>query len=209
MDEIFNTIGELCEDDPRRFVCVLIDEVESIAGCRKSSTGRGEAQDALRATNALLTGIDRVNSYANIIILCTSNLASTLDAAFIDRCGLLLEVDSPSRGCQYSILRGRIQRLILRGVIKSQAVLPDYRDSKFVKPGPKLNKLVELIDNSFSGRSLTQLPEQAILRYLRVEDCDLDMAFQFMEQFVLAQQKQKQGSKRKREREDTSDSQTD
>ena len=44
---------------------------------------------------------------------------------------------------------------------------------------------VELLNSSeISGRALTQLPEQSILRYLGDEDCDLDMAFRFMERNV-------------------------
>ena len=41
-----------------------------------------------------------------------------------------------------------------------------------------------------SGRSLTQLPEQAILRFLREEVCDLDLALNFFRRFVLSEQTQ-------------------
>jgi len=43
----------------------------------------GEAQDSLRATNALLTGLDRAKKYSNIIFLCTSNMYDCLDAVSI------------------------------------------------------------------------------------------------------------------------------
>jgi SpoVK/Ycf46/Vps4 family AAA+-type ATPase len=57
VDEIFTAVEAMCEDDPQQFVCVLIDEVESIANSREFSM-HGEAQDSLRVTNALLTGKD-------------------------------------------------------------------------------------------------------------------------------------------------------
>lgn len=36
-----------------------------------------------------------------------------------------------------------------------------------------------------SGRGLAQLPEKALMRYLRDEDCDLDTALRFMAKSVL------------------------
>jgi pachytene checkpoint protein 2 len=41
-----------------------------------------------------------------------------------------------------------------------------------------------------SARSLTQLPEQAILRYIREEECDLNLALKFFERFILSEQGQ-------------------
>lgn len=79
MDEIFATIERLCEDDMEQFICVLIDEVESIASSRESSM-HGEAQDSLRATNSLLTGLDRAGQHSNIVFLCTTNMLDSLDS---------------------------------------------------------------------------------------------------------------------------------
>lgn len=79
VDKIFDTISSMCEEDPDQFNCVLIDEVESIAGSREASQ-HGEVQDSLRATNALLTGLDRTKKYSNIIFLCTSNMLASLDS---------------------------------------------------------------------------------------------------------------------------------
>lgn len=78
VDKIFATIATMCEEDEQQFVCVMIDEVESIASSRESSM-HGEAQDSLRATNALLTGLDKARKYRNIMFLCTSNMYSCLD----------------------------------------------------------------------------------------------------------------------------------
>jgi len=193
----------MCEEDPERFICVLIDEVESIAGSREAVMKRSESQDSLRATNSLLTGLDRTRTYSNLIFLCTSNMLESLDSAFVDRCGLKRSVDPPSMESQYEILRSRTQKLIVRGVINSLEVLPSYGEAEIIldaeSPGCKLLALVELIRSGnahvqsgteISGRSLTQLPEQAIMRYLREEECDLDRALAFFKQFILSEQSQ-------------------
>ncbi len=193
----------MCEDDPEEFVCILIDEVETITTTREGSA-HGESQESLRATNAFLTGLDRTKKYPNIIFLCTSNMVKSLDAAFLDRCGLKVAVDLPSLGSQYAILRGRIQRLITRGIVLSNAILPSYRDAQVDRnadpelPGSKILHILKIMNSSsarfesiqgaISGRSLTQMPEQALLRYLRGEDCNLDMALKLIEKYIRAEQ---------------------
>lgn len=208
VDEIFTAIGEICEEEPEQFICVLIDEVESIANSRESSM-QGEVQDSLRATNALLTGLDRTKKYANAILLCTSNIPSGLDPAFLDRCGLKFEVNAPTPTVQYEILRGGIQRLINDGHIISETPLPSYRDAELEfdtdkrLPGSKLLGIVELINSvnsasseqGISGRTLNQLPGKAVLRYLEDDECDLEMAFKFMEKSILIQDGQGTGNR--------------
>lgn len=202
VDKIFSNLQQMCEDDPEEFICVLIDEVETIAVAREGS-GHGASQESLRATNAFLTGLDRTKRYPNIVFLCTSNMVQSLDLAFLDRCGLKLEVGLPSLASQYAILRGRIQKLITRGIVLSKTVLPLYRDAEVDRrvdlelPGSKILQILQLINSNsisgpsggaISGRSLTQLPEQALLRYLRGEDCHLDMALKLIEEYAKAEQ---------------------
>jgi SpoVK/Ycf46/Vps4 family AAA+-type ATPase len=124
VDEMFTAIEKMCEDNSDQFLCVLIDEVESIANSRESSM-RGEAQDSLRATNALLTGLDRVRKYCNLIILCTSNILECLDSAFLDRCSFKRLVNVPAVAVKYEILRSNIQAMVDDGTISGSAnVLP-------------------------------------------------------------------------------------
>jgi hypothetical protein len=51
---MFETIQDLV-NDPNALVCVLIDEVESLATARKSSGN--EPSDAIRVVNAVLTQV--------------------------------------------------------------------------------------------------------------------------------------------------------
>ncbi|KAF8851455.1 AAA ATPase, partial [Acephala macrosclerotiorum] len=111
VDEIFTKIARMCQEESHTFTCVLIDEVESIASSREYSTNGGESHDSLRATNALLTGLDKTKNYPNLIFLCTSNMIDALDNAFLDRCGLKREVTAPPLASQYEILRIRLQKL--------------------------------------------------------------------------------------------------
>lgn len=46
-----------------------------------------EPSDAIRVVNALLTQIDQIKRYPNVIILTTSNITGAIDLAFVDRYG--------------------------------------------------------------------------------------------------------------------------
>lgn len=202
IEDVFTKLEQICQEKPDEFLCVLIDEVESLAMSREASTRQGECHDSLRAVNALLTGLDRTKGYRNIIFLCTSNMIEFIDSAFLDRCGLLLLINYPSQASQYMILRGRIRKLIDRKRVCSEEDIPHYDEALVhsridsAKAGSKLLQIVELIrlnneqsspNRVMSCRSLAQLPGQAMLRYLRQEQCDLDMLFRFIKQSLLAQ----------------------
>ena len=68
----------------------MIDEVETIVSSREASAGKAaEPGDAVRVVNAVLTELDRLKAYPNVLTVCTSNfLHDTLDSAFLDRCDL-------------------------------------------------------------------------------------------------------------------------
>lgn len=72
-------------EDPSTLVCVLIDEVESLTAARKSAVKGSEPSDAIRVVNALLTQLDQIRRYPNVLILTTSNITEAIDIAFIDR----------------------------------------------------------------------------------------------------------------------------
>ena len=69
----------------RTFVCVLIDEVESLTSARKNSGSGLECSDAVRVVNALLTEIDKIKQHPNVLILTTSNITGSIDLAFVNR----------------------------------------------------------------------------------------------------------------------------
>ena len=87
ISKLFQRIREMVQDEPDTLFCVLIDEVESIAASRVNGNGGHvvEPSDAVRAVNSLLTSIDSLKAFRNIIVLSTTNITSSVDAAFVDR----------------------------------------------------------------------------------------------------------------------------
>lgn len=102
----FEQIQEMIED-PKVFVCVLIDEVESLSAARKASSN--EPSDAIRVVNALLTQIDAIKRFPNVLIMTTSNVTGTIDLAFVDRADIKHYVGHPSKFAICGMLHGSIE----------------------------------------------------------------------------------------------------
>jgi AAA+ superfamily predicted ATPase len=66
----------------------LIDEVESLATNRQKSSN-SDPGDAVRVVNALLTRIDRLRNYDNILILTTSNIVGSIGMYAFRACSAL------------------------------------------------------------------------------------------------------------------------
>lgn len=75
--KMFDNIETLLEEEDT-FVCVFIDEIETLAARRERSLSGNEPFDAVRAVNALLTGLDKLRQHPNVVVLCTSNLVTAL-----------------------------------------------------------------------------------------------------------------------------------
>lgn len=112
----FNHIYNLARDT-EALVCVLIDEVETIAGSRERSAASGEVGDALRATNQLLTALDNLRRFTNVLVLSTSNLISTVDDAFLSRVDIAKYIPNPPLAAAYGILRSCLNDLMRNGLI--------------------------------------------------------------------------------------------
>lgn len=53
--------------------------------CVQAAAGGGEPSDAIRAVNALLTQLDQLRRFPNVMVLTTSNITEAIDVAFVDR----------------------------------------------------------------------------------------------------------------------------
>ncbi|KAM0701227.1 hypothetical protein Q7P35_011588 [Cladosporium inversicolor] len=107
---------EAMAKDRSKLVVVVIDEVETIASSRQRVSSSGECNDGLRATNQLLTALDRFRSLTNILVCCTSNLIEAIgptlqDPAFLDRVDIKQYVPSPSSAAVYNIFRSCLNEL--------------------------------------------------------------------------------------------------
>ncbi|KAK9390351.1 P-loop containing nucleoside triphosphate hydrolase protein [Lipomyces mesembrius] len=109
--KLFAHIREMMKDE-RTLICVLIDEVESLAAARQVTAASTEPSDALRVVNALLTELDKLRSAKNVLILTTSNLIDAMDPAFMDRVDVKQYVGLPSTAAIYEILRSCVLELV-------------------------------------------------------------------------------------------------
>ncbi|EON64972.1 hypothetical protein W97_04207 [Coniosporium apollinis CBS 100218] len=109
--KLFDSVHAMA-DDETTLICVLIDEVETLTGSREKSATGNECGDALRATNQLLTALDRLRHRPNIMVFCTSNLVTAIDQAFLDRVDIKQYIPNPPPRAIYEILRSSLNELI-------------------------------------------------------------------------------------------------
>eukprot|EP00775_Hariotina_reticulata_P010268 gene10268-10427_t len=116
VSKLFASITELLEE-PQALVFVLIDEVESLTAARKAAASGGEPSDAIRAVNALLTQLDALRRFPNVMVLTTSNITEAIDVAFVDRADIKAYLGPPSAAARYEILRSGVLELARAGII--------------------------------------------------------------------------------------------
>ncbi|KAF0387780.1 Thyroid receptor-interacting protein 13 [Gigaspora margarita] len=126
VQKLFQQIYDLIDDDDA-FVCILIDEVESLAATRKTALSGAEPLDAVRVVNALLTQIDKLKQEKNVLILTTSNITEAIDIAFIDRADIKQYIGLPSQQAIYGILSSCIKELMRVKIIIEEEFLLDWR----------------------------------------------------------------------------------
>jgi AAA+ superfamily predicted ATPase len=72
-----------------RPLIVLLDEVEALAVTRSRASLDTNPVDVHRATDAVLTGVDRLAAqYPNVVLMATTNDVGTVDPAFLSRVDL-------------------------------------------------------------------------------------------------------------------------
>lgn len=114
----FENIEALLEEEDDAFVCVFVDEVETLAARRDRALSGNEPFDAVRAVNALLTGLDRLRCHPNVVTLCTSNIVTALDQAFLDRVDIKQYIPHLSNRAIYGIYKECLEELSRHGIIR-------------------------------------------------------------------------------------------
>ncbi|SMY25949.1 unnamed protein product [Zymoseptoria tritici ST99CH_1A5] len=120
ISQLFDSVVEMARPSST-LVVVVIDEIETIAGSRQKSTDGDECSDGLRATNQLLTALDKLRLSPNILVLCTSNLIGAIDPAFLDRVDIKQLIPSPSPEAIYNIFRSCLNELVRASLIDMAA----------------------------------------------------------------------------------------
>jgi len=163
--KLFAHIKELAEDTSC-LVVVLIDEVESITSARSSSGRSNEPGDAVRVVNAVLTSLDGLRRLPNVLLLCTSNLVDSVDAAFIDRIDMKVYIGPPPLRARFAIL---------------QSCLVEIMDKHIISPSVPFSCTFEDIANKFephiqSHRTCVEAtadPSESFFRSFEVPSFDL------------------------------------
>ncbi|KAF8426417.1 P-loop containing nucleoside triphosphate hydrolase protein [Tirmania nivea] len=212
---LFDNISTMLEDEDL-FVFVLIDEVESLASAREVMSGN-EPIDSLRVVNALLTALDKLRyrknvgdallllldgllilkAGAQVIVLTTTNLANTMDLAFLDRADIKQYIGCPGAETCYAILRSSLNELIRCQIIDSnrlfisfvsnsillQVSIPPWSEASLMlysQPGASSSKLwdiaKECAKRSLSGRALKKLPVLMHAEWIQQATCSIDEA---------------------------------
>lgn len=83
-----------------------IDEINSLATSRTLAAGGRDPVDVMRATDAVLRGLDYLAAaYPNVYIVGTSNFVATLDEAMFDRLDVTFELGLPDATLIAAILQ--------------------------------------------------------------------------------------------------------
>jgi SpoVK/Ycf46/Vps4 family AAA+-type ATPase len=89
---------------------VLLDEVESMAVARSEASLAANPADVHRATDAVLTALDdNAARYPHLLVVATSNFTGALDAAFLSRADVAIEVPAPDAEAALAILTGTLR----------------------------------------------------------------------------------------------------
>ncbi|XP_026534103.1 pachytene checkpoint protein 2 homolog [Notechis scutatus] len=171
--KMFQKIQELI-DDKDALVFVLIDEVESLTAARSAFHAGTEPSDAIRVVNAVLTQIDQIKRYPNVVIMTTSNITEKIDIAFIDRADIKQYIGPPSPAAIFKIYHSCIEELMKCQIIYPRQQLLTLHELEMIgyleNDVSKLSLLLKDISRKsqgLSGRILRKLPFLAHALYIQ------------------------------------------
>ena len=78
---VFGSVREKVAEEKTTLFVLAIDEVETICSSRSQALAKGtnEPSDAVRVVNAVLTEVDRLRAFRNVLTVATSNVTQALD----------------------------------------------------------------------------------------------------------------------------------
>ncbi|CAF1023478.1 unnamed protein product [Didymodactylos carnosus] len=173
--------------DKNSFVIVLIDEVESLSAARSAALASNEPSDMLRVVNTLLTHLDRLKEFSNVLVVTTSNLIEAIDLAVLDRSDISQYIGPPSTRGIYNVFKACFIEMMEKYVIKPIIYIPEIYDNDISdKLSQQLKeKLIYLAreSNGLSGRTLRKLPMLAFAHSLTMP-VPVDQLIQAMKQCI-------------------------
>ncbi|PWY86915.1 pachytene checkpoint component Pch2 [Aspergillus heteromorphus CBS 117.55] len=211
---MFENIESLLEEEDDTFVCVFIDEIETLASRRDRALNGNEPFDAIRAVNALLTGLDKLKEHPNVIVVCTSNLVTALDQAFLDRVDIKQYIPRLAARPVYKISKDCLEELGRHGIIEGacfdvvqitpndplqyverpaeQLILPSFNEmilhyKTFPNAIPKLLADAVLESEGLSGRTIRRLPALSLVLYSNSARYDIRTAIQALRMGIASE----------------------
>ncbi|XP_019886529.1 pachytene checkpoint protein 2 homolog isoform X2 [Ooceraea biroi] len=172
--KLFDEIRNMVQNE-KALICILIDEVESLAHARNLCTNGNEPSDSIRVVNALLTQLDQIKRYPNVLILTTSNMTEVIDLAFVDRADIKQYLGNPCVKAIYSIYRSCLNELMKTDLLEEKDIydIPEIDKDKGMleyrmSPRHVSTKLLKISEMSegLSGRTLRKIPFLAYALYL-------------------------------------------
>jgi len=148
-----------------RPMIVLLDEVEALAVNRSRASLETNPVDVHRATDAVLSGVDRVASaWPNVTFVATTNYEAGVDAAFLSRADLVEHVGTPAAPAVRAILIDTIGELT--GTDRLGGPLLDELAAGCAAAGMDARQVRKLVLRAVCSRQeLALAPER-----LRIED---------------------------------------
>ena len=144
---------------------VLLDEVEALAVSRSRASLETNPVDVHRATDAVLSGVDRVaRAWPNVTFVATTNYEAGVDAAFLSRADLVEHVGTPGAAAVRAILADTITELTGTKELEGPAL--DELAANCASAGMDARQVRKLVLRAVVSRQeLALAPEN-----LRVED---------------------------------------
>ena len=142
-----------------------------MTAARQAAVNGTEPSDAIRVVNALLTQLDRLKRYNNVLVMTTSNLTDAIDPAFIDRADVNRYVGNPGVGARYTILQSCIEELMRSELIRPKQRLWNYASVSMMQDtGSLAGRLLQIatLAHDTSGRRLRKLPLIAFSNAMRI-----------------------------------------
>lgn len=120
--------------------------------------------DAVRVVNALLTQLDGLKRFPNALVVTTSNLASAVDPAFVDRADIKQYVGPPGAVARYTILSSCVWELRRASALAPFEPLLSWQSLQPLMPQPPLgfDVLSALDDGGLSRAPRHSLMLQAL-----------------------------------------------
>ncbi|KAL8973967.1 MAG: hypothetical protein Q9197_001796 [Variospora fuerteventurae] len=174
----FAKIEKLLHEEPNVFLCIMVDEIESLASRRQHSTGSNEPKDSMR------------------------------DLAILDRIDVRIYLPGPSTKTRYEIFRRCYLDLFRCDILAPNQQRPrDDVDALDISVGTRppetwgvvarpsidyevLPTLWRIAERSagLSGRVLQRLPLQALAMYVHYDPCSIDEALDALSRIVEERQ---------------------